>query len=369
MDTACYTAFIICLSIHVACGIVKLLYRPAAHRDNFKEMYPTWPGETAQFLGWVLLLPYAWNIGNALSLRFVNVILIIVYGLLMGMTCRWYYFGKRYNARHFVACCVFASVAVVVYHIEYALGEQIIPIWLTDLLVAVLASWCVFRHVYMVFKVRKLISEANRSEYSTPEDFPHTLSRLAQYFHCAIVLFLVVICIINDPVANMVRDLLFAVLGVLYFTYTLNPRPRPLSLDLVQELAVDEESADHSEAQQYKLSEESFQRLSAQLVKLMNERKLFINPHLVAEDLWSELGTNRTYFSELVSRNGYSSFYGLVNSYRVEAANEMIASNPEMPLSEVAESCGFSSPSYMSRIFKEIKGHTPSQVRKDHEGK
>lgn len=368
MDTAFYTAFIVCLSIHVACGCVKLIFRPSAYRDNFKDKYPTWRGETAQFLSWLLLLPYAWRIGDDFAMRFVNVLLVLIYGLLMEMTCRWYYFGKRYTARHIVVCCAFVVAAIVIFHVQYPLRRRYVPVLLSDLVVLVLALWSVSRHVYMVVRVRKLINEANKSEYSNPADFPRALSSLAQYAHCIVVLVLVAVCIVNDPVASMVRDILFAVFGVLYFTYTLNPRPRPLSLELVQELIAADESAKSSEVPQYRLSEENFQRLSSSLDELMGERRMFTNTHLTAEDLWSELGTNRTYFSELVARSGYSSFYGLVNSYRVEAAHKMIASNPEMALSEVAEMCGFSSPSYMSRVFKEIKGHTPSQVRKSNEG-
>lgn len=49
---------------------------------------------------------------------------------------------------------------------------------------------------------------------------------------------------------------------------------------------------------------------------------------------------------------------------RVLAASEVIRSEPNMPLVEVALACGFSSQPHMTRAFVRVLGKTPGQIRK-----
>lgn len=51
-----------------------------------------------------------------------------------------------------------------------------------------------------------------------------------------------------------------------------------------------------------------------------------------------------------------------VNAYRIERSVEMLA-QPQLSLTEIAESTGFSTLRYYSRVFKSIKGEIPSAYR------
>lgn len=51
-----------------------------------------------------------------------------------------------------------------------------------------------------------------------------------------------------------------------------------------------------------------------------------------------------------------------VNAYRIERSVEMLA-HPQLSLTEIAESTGFSTLRYYSRVFKSIKGEIPSAYR------
>lgn len=52
-----------------------------------------------------------------------------------------------------------------------------------------------------------------------------------------------------------------------------------------------------------------------------------------------------------------------INSKRIEKAVELL-SGSSMSVSEISEKLGFSSPQYFSRVFRDIKGVSPNQIRK-----
>lgn len=54
-----------------------------------------------------------------------------------------------------------------------------------------------------------------------------------------------------------------------------------------------------------------------------------------------------------------------LNKKRIEKAVIIITSNSDYNISEVSEMVGFSSPRYFSKVFKDLKGLTPSQFRKE----
>ncbi len=73
-------------------------------------------------------------------------------------------------------------------------------------------------------------------------------------------------------------------------------------------------------------------------------------------------GFSKFYFSKLFKQFTNVSFYRYVNQKRIAKA-ELLLINPENSITDVALSCGFSSLSPFIRMFKLIKGCTPTEFR------
>jgi AraC-like DNA-binding protein len=54
---------------------------------------------------------------------------------------------------------------------------------------------------------------------------------------------------------------------------------------------------------------------------------------------------------------------GCLIFYRVSAAKELLAST-DIPITDISESCGFSTPSYFSEMFLRCEGINPREYRK-----
>lgn len=92
----------------------------------------------------------------------------------------------------------------------------------------------------------------------------------------------------------------------------------------------------------------------------------YISEHC-AEDLTLEQiadmsGFSKFYFSRLFKQFTNVSFYKYVNQKRIAMAEQMLI-EPKNSVTEVALNCGFSSLSSFIRMFKIIKGCTPSDFR------
>ena len=92
----------------------------------------------------------------------------------------------------------------------------------------------------------------------------------------------------------------------------------------------------------------------------------YITEHCT-EDLDLETVANRTgyskyHFSRLFKQFTNVNFYKFLNQKRVENAARLLI-NPKIPITEVSLASGFSSLSSFIRMFKLIKGYTPSEYR------
>lgn len=104
--------------------------------------------------------------------------------------------------------------------------------------------------------------------------------------------------------------------------------------------------------------------LAQELLRLMEERKLYLNPKLTLSDLAQEMHINRTYLTSVLNRDIGKTFYDFVNEYRIAEACAIIDALPpsERPkLADVASRSGFNSLSTFKRSFLKVKGVLPSQ--------
>lgn len=80
------------------------------------------------------------------------------------------------------------------------------------------------------------------------------------------------------------------------------------------------------------------------------------------DDVADMCGFSKFYFSRLFKQFTNVSFYKYVNQKRIAKATELLT-NPENSITDVALSCGFSSLSSFIRMFKIIRGCTPTDFR------
>lgn len=99
--------------------------------------------------------------------------------------------------------------------------------------------------------------------------------------------------------------------------------------------------------------------LLAQFQSLMMDKKVFLQPKLSLDDVAEELHSNKTYVSKMVNNTYNIGFPELVNTMRIDYAEQYILSHREAKQSEVALNSGFISASAFNTVFKKVTGVTP----------
>ena len=92
----------------------------------------------------------------------------------------------------------------------------------------------------------------------------------------------------------------------------------------------------------------------------------YINDHcteeLTLDTVAARAGFSKYHFTRLFKQFTNVSFYKYLNQKRIENA-ERLLTNPQMSVTEVSLASGFSSLSSFIRMFKLVKGCTPSEYR------
>ena len=83
---------------------------------------------------------------------------------------------------------------------------------------------------------------------------------------------------------------------------------------------------------------------------------------ITIEHLAAALGYNKSYLCTLFkAESGYSIMTHL-NYVRISHAEDLVR-NTDLTIAEVSSMVGYRSPSHFSRVFRQIVGKTPTQVR------
>lgn len=104
--------------------------------------------------------------------------------------------------------------------------------------------------------------------------------------------------------------------------------------------------------------------LAEKLLDYFREKKPYHDPDLKIWDVSRELGTNRTYLSQLINTQFSLNFSGFVNSYRINEAKEILEENPDKDILSIANEVGFGSVASLSRAFSRSFKMNISQFRK-----
>ena len=128
----------------------------------------------------------------------------------------------------------------------------------------------------------------------------------------------------------------------------------------------DEEEEELNEEEDKELTEFGLQKRKAlydQLLQLMENEKLYLNPAIDRNALVLMLGTNRKYLYEALKHVGNTNLNHLLNRYRVFEAKKIIheqcrAGHQELP-EDIFSRAGFTAKTTYYRTFKKFTGITP----------
>jgi AraC-like DNA-binding protein len=114
-----------------------------------------------------------------------------------------------------------------------------------------------------------------------------------------------------------------------------------------------------------RLSDEQLDRQKERLTEVLENQSLYLNPELRLSDLAAALHVRPYRVSEILSRGLQTSFYDLINLYRVTHAQKLLSSpnSSFLNLLGIAMESGFKSKSVFNDAFRKATGMTPSEFR------
>jgi len=107
--------------------------------------------------------------------------------------------------------------------------------------------------------------------------------------------------------------------------------------------------------------------LKKKVTHAIEEEKLFLSPDLTLRILAEKIDLHERKLSGLINDEMKTTFYDLINYYRVEEAKKRLKSPmyDKYTVVAIGDSCGFNSKSSFYRVFKKETGLTPSQFKKN----
>lgn len=114
------------------------------------------------------------------------------------------------------------------------------------------------------------------------------------------------------------------------------------------------------------LTEEAAQNHLRQLLKLMEDRKPYLNCDLTLTQLAAMLEISPHNLSEVINSLQKQNFYDFINRYRIEQVKKDLLdpSKQHLKILSIAFDAGFNSKATFNTLFKEQTGIPPSQYRK-----
>lgn len=99
------------------------------------------------------------------------------------------------------------------------------------------------------------------------------------------------------------------------------------------------------------------------ILKTIENKKLYLNSDLNINDVAFELNSNIKYISAAINSNSNNNFNSLINEYRISYAKYLIIEKTELLFNEIAFQSGFNSVQNFYKVFKEKTGLTPKAFK------
>jgi AraC-like DNA-binding protein len=114
------------------------------------------------------------------------------------------------------------------------------------------------------------------------------------------------------------------------------------------------------------LSPQQAKDYHARLLKLMEEKKPWLNGELTAGQLSELVGVSVNHLSQILNKEQHQNFFDFINSYRVSEVIRKMGDigNSHLTLLAIALDSGFNSKTSFNTVFKKVTNQTPSSYYK-----
>ena len=111
------------------------------------------------------------------------------------------------------------------------------------------------------------------------------------------------------------------------------------------------------------LREDTARHYLAKLEALMHEQQPWLDSDLSLDKLAAALRLHPHYLSQILNDHLGKNFYDYVNEHRIAHARELLVEQPELPIVDVAVSCGYNNRNSFYNSFRRFTGMTPTAYR------
>lgn len=113
------------------------------------------------------------------------------------------------------------------------------------------------------------------------------------------------------------------------------------------------------------LQQGALENHKAQLEKLMQDEKLYLDSELTSQDLAEQLNISSKALSQVINQSFNKNFFDFVNTYRCEEVKQILQGpDKKITIIEAMYQSGFNSKSSFNKEFKKLTGGTPSEFKK-----
>lgn len=99
---------------------------------------------------------------------------------------------------------------------------------------------------------------------------------------------------------------------------------------------------------------------------IVNQAIAYMEEHyaekLTLQELADSCYVSQWHLSKLINKYAGKSYYDLLNSIRIEKANELLK-DPKLKIGEIVEMVGYSDGAHFARVFKKLKGISANEYR------
>jgi len=177
----------------------------------------------------------------------------------------------------------------------------------------------------------------------------------------------------KSTVFDLVSSLVY-LLAILYITfYWLKQKEifpyTPTQKEEIESIIV--ETAIPKDNRKKLVSDEKLEELKIELLAVINSQKPFLDDDLSLVKLASLLNISSHLLSYVINKGFDENFYQFINRYRIEEAKKRIL-DPTMShlsLLGIGFEVGFNSKTVFNTTFKKVTGQTPSEFKRQNEGK
>lgn len=343
--------------------IIKWFYRPRAYKEHFAQLFPGQFYVGLLFLLQILELPYLFDMADIKSLRYANAFSMLLSPPLMIIICQKFFFPRdtfRYKGTYlflpalaFLIIFLLRSVGILTFS-EIGRNTVIYS-------AVVMFAWFFYLTIRIALRIGRVIKQIEVFEFSDTQDYTKTFAGYVQWLPTTLCILSLTTYLCNNPWVKFGYDILCIIFTVGFVIFTLDPWRE---VDFVENKEIVENiSQGNTEKSKWRMSESRYLALKGNLMELFENKHIYLTPHLTLDMLLKELSTNRNYLCETIARSGFKSFYDIVNSYRITHAINLIETEPEAKMIDIAIRSGFASAASMNKAFTQQGQPSPSKFR------